>query len=195
VPTRSGKTLLTRDDWSRAALLAIGEGGVDAVAVDRLAKSLNASRGSFYWHFRDRADLVAAALELWAREYTAELAEALDAIEDPVERLRALLRGVYEQPADAVELRLSAAGDDPHVGPVVTGVTAERLGFLQRIFTDLGFSPSEAADRAWFAYAFFIGHHQLSGHTGTAAQRPADLGGFVALLVAGSPRSREARGT
>ena len=40
--TRDGKILLTREDWTRAALGAIGEGGVKAVAVERLAKTLTA---------------------------------------------------------------------------------------------------------------------------------------------------------
>lgn len=47
--TRNGKHLLSRDDWARVALEAIGEGGVPAVNIDRLAARLDATRGSFYW--------------------------------------------------------------------------------------------------------------------------------------------------
>lgn len=189
--TRDGKTLLTRDDWERAALEAIGEGGVGAVAVDRLAKQLHASRGSFYWHFRDRADVIDAALERWARENTTELVPELDAIPDPVNRLRTLLREVYEQPVDAIELTLSSAGDDPVVAPVVARVTRQRIDFLQRIFTDLGLPAAQAADRAWLAYALYIGHHQLAKNPETAAQKPASLDRVVDLLVA--PPARRAR--
>ena len=178
--------LLTPDDWTRAALDAIGSGGVGAVAVDRLAKTLGVSRGSFYWHFRDRADVIDAALERWARENTTDLARELEAIADPVHRLRALLRTVYERPVDAVELRLSAAGDDPVVGPAVARVTNERLAVLQRIFTGLGLGAAEAADRAWLAYAFYIGHHQLAKNPETATARPDGLDRVVDLLVSGA---------
>jgi AcrR family transcriptional regulator len=186
--TRHGKTLLTRDDWTRAALDAIGEGGVGAVAVDRLAKTLGASRGSFYWHFRDRAELIDAALERWARENTAELLPGLEAIADPVERLRALLRAVYEQPVDAIEMRLSAAGDDPVVGPAVARVTAQRIDVLRRIFTDLGLPDAEVADRAWLAYAFYLGHHQLAQNPDTAARKPDRLDRVLELLSADATR-------
>ncbi len=185
---RDGKPLLTRDDWTGAALKAIGEGGVGAVAVDRLARTLGASRGSFYWHFRDRADLIDATLERWARENTADLTPALDAMPDPVERLRTLLRAVYEQPVDAAELRLSSAGDDPVVGPAVARVTEQRIAFLERIFGDLGLPPEEVSDRAWLAYAFYIGHHQLARNPDTAARGPERLDRLVDLLVAPSAR-------
>jgi AcrR family transcriptional regulator len=181
MPTRLGKTLLTRDDWTRAALEAIGEGGVKAVAVDRLAKTLGASRGSFYWHFRDRAELIDAALERWARENTADLVPGLERIADPVERLRTLVRAVYERPADAIEVRLSAGGDDPVVAPVFARVTRQRIEVLRRIFADLGLPPDEAAHRAWLAYAFYIGHHQLARNEQT--QRPGRLDWLVDLLA------------
>jgi AcrR family transcriptional regulator len=183
--TRDGRVLLTRDDWTRAALDALGEGGVEAVAIERLAKTLGASRGSFYWHFHDRADLIHSALELWARENTAELVPELEAIADPVKRLRTLLRTVYEQPVDAVELTLSAANDDPLVAPVFARVTRQRIDFLHRIFADLGLPPSHAAARAWLAYAFYIGHHQLGKNPGAAELRPDRLDRVVELLTRG----------
>jgi AcrR family transcriptional regulator len=65
--TRDGKTLLSRAEWARAALEAIGEGGTGAVTIDLLAARLGATRGSFYWHFRDRDELIREALGLWAR--------------------------------------------------------------------------------------------------------------------------------
>lgn len=189
--TRDGKTLLTPEAWTRAALAAIGSGGVGAVAVDRLARELGASRGSFYWHFKDRANVIEAALELWARECTTDLLSGLEAITDPVERLRTLLRTVYEQQADAVELRLSAAGDDPVVAPMVARVTRLRIDALRRIFTDLGLPAKQASDRAWLAYAFYIGHHQLGRNRAVAELRPGRLDHVIELLVTASPRRTE----
>src|SRR5918999_2845788 len=156
VATRSGKRRLTRQDWIRAALDALSERGVAGVAVDRLAKTLGATRGSFYWHFSDRTELIEAALEQWERENTTALIPAADAIGDPVGQLRFLFQQVYEQPVDAVELALASASDEPLVEPVFVRVTRARLAFLRRIFSDLGLPNDEADDRAWFAYAFYI---------------------------------------
>jgi AcrR family transcriptional regulator len=180
--TRFGKPLLTRADWTRVALEAVGRGGgVHAIAVDRLAKQLGATRGSFYWHFKDREELVRATLDLWEREHTTELIPEALAIEDPVERLRALFRMVYEQPVDPVEVALASTADDPLVGPAVARVTRLRVRFLRDIFTELGLDEAEADARAWLAYAFYVGHHQLGRAEGTG--RPERLERVVALLA------------
>ena len=66
--SRSGqntKTRLTREDWANAALRAIAREGLRAVAVEPMAKRLGVTKGSFYWHFKTRADLIQAAVELW----------------------------------------------------------------------------------------------------------------------------------
>jgi AcrR family transcriptional regulator len=181
--TRAGKTLLTREDWARAALDAIAAGGPGSVAVDRLANTLGASRGSFYWHFKDRAELIDAALERWERENTIDLLPDLEAVRDPVERLRVLLKAVYEQPVDAIELTLASAGDDPVAGPAFARVTRLRMDAVRRIFTDLGLPSEEAADRAWLAYALYIGHHQLGRNPSVAELRPETLDRVVELLT------------
>lgn len=181
--SRGGKRLLTRQDWIGAALDALAGGDVRSVAVDRLAKALGATRGSFYWHFADRDALVTAALEYWEHENTTALIPDLDAIEDPVERLRALFREVYEQPVDAVEIALASAGDQPLVEPVFARVTKARLDVLRRIFLDLGLPAADADDRAWLAYALYIGHHQLGRAAEIKALRPERLDRLVEFLT------------
>jgi AcrR family transcriptional regulator len=164
------KRRLTREDWIRAALGALADGGVAAVAVDRLAKGLGATRGSFYWHFADRRELIEAALALWERENTTDLIPEADAVGDPADRLRFIFRLVYERPVDPIEIALASAADDELVAPV----------FLRVV--DLGLGEAEAGDRAWLAYAFYIGHHQLGRTPGIGALRPDRLDSLVELL-------------
>jgi AcrR family transcriptional regulator len=190
VPRGAAKKRLTREDWIRAALDALAEGGVNAVAVDRLAKTVGATRGSFYWHFKDRGELIDAALAVWEREYTTELIPDAEAVGDPVERLRYVFREVYEQPVDAIETALAIAVDDPLVAPVFARVTETRLALLRRIFIDLGLGEAEADDRAWLAYAFYIGHHQLGRAPSTRALQPDRLDRLVELLT--SPEGERA---
>src|SRR6266699_616553 len=66
VRPRERKTL-TRADWTGAALDALARDGLRAVAVEPLAERLGATKGSFYWHFRDRNALLEAAVAQWER--------------------------------------------------------------------------------------------------------------------------------
>ncbi len=194
VATRAGKRLLSREDWTDAALGALAAGGVGAVSVDRLARGLGATRGSFYWHFADRRALIEAALERWEQEATRKLIPPLRAIGDPVERLRVLFAEVYETAPEALDVALAVAAEDPLVTPVIARVTRLRLAFLEEIFADLGLDDAEAADRAWLAYGFYVGHHQLRRSAGGDVDPPRRLDRVVALLTTparpGGPAAR-----
>lgn len=175
---------LDREDWIGAALEALAEGGVRALAIERLAQRVGATRGSFYWHFRDRAELVEAALERWERENTSELIPGAEAIADPAERLGFIIREIYEQPVDTIEVALAGAVGDPVIDRVVARVTGTRVDFLRRIFLGLGLPEPEAAARAWLAYGFYLGHHRLATVPGLDALRPQSLERVTALLAA-----------
>ncbi|MFM2303629.1 MAG: hypothetical protein RLZZ135_1039, partial [Cyanobacteriota bacterium] len=56
---------LGRQDWVQAAIETLIEKGADAVKVDVIAKSLKITRGSFYWHFKNLDDLLAAIIQEW----------------------------------------------------------------------------------------------------------------------------------
>src|ERR1700722_7470183 len=60
-------TPLQASDWVSAATVRFTEQGIDAVRVELLARDLNVSKDSFYWHFRGRQDLLEKLLDDWER--------------------------------------------------------------------------------------------------------------------------------
>jgi AcrR family transcriptional regulator len=163
---------LTAADWTRAALAALGNGGLAAVAVEPLAKELGATKGSFYWHFTDRQALLEATLHLWERRDTDEVIATIDETQDAETRLRTLLQLAFTSVLDrsaggarTVELALQASASHPLVAPTLTRVTERRLNLLTRLYTELGLTPADARDRALLAYTAFLGHVQLAHAT------------------------------
>lgn len=154
---------LSRDDWAEAALGALEREGFAAVAVEPLARRLGATKGSFYWHFRDRADLVAATLARWERRDTDEVIKAVESVPgSSARRLDVLLRRALaegEQPG--CEAAVMAAAADPAVGAVLERVTAKRLAYLERLFSQLGLDADRAGRRAKVAYALYLGIGEL----------------------------------
>jgi AcrR family transcriptional regulator len=154
---------LSRQSWVQAALDAIAEGGLAAIAVAPLAKQLGATKGSFYWHFANRDALVEAALADWEHSHTdAVIAEIEASSEEPLQQLRLLFKRVTELAArDRIELALLATADHPTVRPVLDRVTRRRTDFVAQLFQRLGFSRAQAKRRALLAYSAYLGHAQL----------------------------------
>ncbi len=67
---RTARCPSTLTGSDRGALLALARDGFAGVAVEPLARKLGATKGSFYWHFATRAELIAATLELWEQRET-----------------------------------------------------------------------------------------------------------------------------
>src|SRR5690242_19694587 len=88
---------LTPQDWADAALAAIAEGGLAAVAVEPLAARLSTTKGSFYWHFANRDALMRAALERWEEQTTTAVIRDVTAdANGPAHQLRMLIIRVIE---------------------------------------------------------------------------------------------------
>lgn len=157
------KVRLSAADWEEAALAALAEGGLGAVAVESLARRLGVTKGSFYWHFATREALLQAALERWERSDERELQAAIAAASDPRERIRELIRQVsHKHPSHAVFAALIKAIDQPLIRPLIERVSQRRLEFVTETFHQAGFDPLAAANRARLAYSAYVGFVQLA---------------------------------
>jgi AcrR family transcriptional regulator len=160
---RRSRRKLGREDWLAAALSALEEGGLGAVRVLPLAASLKVSRGSFYWHFRDRDDLLRSVLDYWDTEITdAVIERSLMDVEDPGERLRKLADEVIGEHRGRYDPAIRAwAQHDRHAAAVVQRVDRKRLAHLKSLFLGLGFDSEEADARSRLTLAYFIGDHVI----------------------------------
>ncbi|MEV6156081.1 TetR/AcrR family transcriptional regulator [Nonomuraea sp. NPDC052129] len=145
------------DDWARAALAALAEGGLGAVAVEPVAVRLGVSKGSFYWHFANRRALVEAALAHWEAG-TERVIARLESLDEPVARMRTLLDLAFGDAENAaISFRLISEVDDPLVGEVVRRVSRRRLDFMQEVLRELGQPEEEARRRVLAAYGGYLG--------------------------------------
>src|SRR5579872_7522674 len=105
---------LSAEHWAAAALDAMASGGLEAVAVEPLARRLGVTKGSFYWHFSSRDALVHAALQLWEKRETDDAIVGVEEEADPYERIVKLFkRGNSSHRAGRLYLALAASSDDP----------------------------------------------------------------------------------
>ncbi|WP_176955771.1 TetR/AcrR family transcriptional regulator [Sinosporangium album] len=153
---------LTARDWAASAYDAFTEAGLDAVAVEPVATRLGATKGSFYWHFKDRAALVQAVLDLWL-EQTELVIAGLNGVGDPRARLERLFSSVMRNRSWVrIETDLLGKVADPAVSAAVHEAGRRRLDFMAGCLRELGLSANAAHDGALQAYALWIGVLQLT---------------------------------
>ncbi len=158
---------LSRDDWAAAALEAISAGGVAAVSVEPIAARLGTTKGSFYWHFKARDELVEAALALWESRSTLDVIESVERSGGtPKARLRTLFGRVFEaESLTHADVSLLADADDAAVRGVLQRVTQLRVDYVAALLRESGLSPRASRRRAVFAYSAFLGNVQLMRST------------------------------
>lgn len=162
---KEARAALSAEDWAAGALRMIATKGVDALAIEPLARELGVTKGSFYWHFPNREALLVAALELWERKETDDvLARANVGPEvHPRNRIaRVFAVADATRRAGKAHLAITAgAAKYPIIEEVLNRVSARRLAFLRECYVALGLSEKEATRWAAMAYSVFLGTLQL----------------------------------
>ncbi len=149
---------LTRADWIGTAVEALARDGLRAVAVEPLAERLGATKGSFYWHFRDRNALLQAAVEHWEATVIDESIARLEEIAEPIERHNATVELLNGSPKDVkIFLVLLWNADHPVIGPAIDRIVRKRMAYSERLREQAGLTPEQAERSSLHAYSVWLG--------------------------------------
>lgn len=172
----AARASLTPELWIECATEVLVDQGIDHVRVDLLAQQLGVTRGSFYWHFKDREELLRRVLNAWHATATENLTVRLEsANQDPLEQLRGVLslpfRGRAAARAARIELAIRAwARRDQTARFAVDEADASRVGYIAQLFSALGFPVVEARSRAFMLYGYIVTESLMYTH-GNQAQK------------------------
>lgn len=153
---------VAKQDWINAAVEQLAQRGVDQVKVEVLARQLNVSKGSFYWHFKNRSDLLESIVSQWESE-TSQLIEIANQAERPLERLKALFRAMANLASTSAPVAVDTAifqwaNLDPMIRERVDQIEKRRVDYLTQILTESGHSSEEARYRADLLYFALLGY-------------------------------------
>ena len=151
---------LDASDWILAGLGQLAEQGIGGVKIETLARRLKVTKGSFYWHFKDRDAFLAAMLTDWRRRATLDIIDRLDRSDEPAtERLIKLFRlpltGKASEWGADVELSIRLWGrQDGAARAALAEVDAVRLRYIRGLLEASGVERDEAEARAILGYAY-----------------------------------------
>ena len=155
---------LGRSDWTDAAIRTLLSSGIDAVQITRIATELKVSRGSFYWHFSDRGDLLNAILMEWQDRNGNSIKSVLGSVES----LSAAILEFFSlwvdnqcfSPAFDQSVR-DWAQLDQQVFARVRKEDQVRIKHIDQCYQRFGFEPQEAQVRARVLYFAQIGYYAM----------------------------------
>lgn len=180
----SERNTLSADDWERAALELIAERGVQALAVEPLARRMGITKGSFYWHFSSREALLKKALARWEDHDSRNLNQSLGEIDHPRDRLVSFFRRVgKEKLTHEVYSELCAAAGHPQVEPVLERVAERRVEHLSLAFEELGMDTVGARHQARLTYSVYLGFLQLQRQHQTPSLSSEEFEAYIEHVI------------
>ena len=156
------RTPLDRDAWVAGATEVLAEEGIAGLRVEVLAKRLKVTKGSFYWHFADRRDLLLAVLSHWKEGRLRDIIKQTRA--QPGRELEQIYHviDVYSASRNRrgmlIELAVRDwARRDAEAGAIVAEVDDVRLRCARDLFLACGVPMEEASSRCMLLYAYVFG--------------------------------------
>lgn len=148
--------------WLDAAYKMLIESGVESVKVMSLAKELNLSRTSFYWHFSDREALLDALIQHWRIRNTGNLVARTELY---AETITEAILNLFDCWIDAqlFDARMDFAirnwaHHSANLKVILEQTDAERINAIRAMFSRFGFNDEQADTRAHTVYYTQIGY-------------------------------------
>ncbi len=157
---------IKREAWIHEAFSAMADGGVECIKVEALAKRLKVTKGGFYWHFKNRTQLLETLLQQWQHGRVETIHQQVESDKPAAETLRQLLE-LYTDHTNprgkAIELAVRDwARNDEAAALAVKTVDSERLETVSGLFLKLNLNPQEAFSRAYLFYSYVFGQSLLN---------------------------------
>ena len=156
------RTQLDRSAWVAGATEVLAEEGIAGLRVEVLAKRLKVTKGSFYWHFTDRRDLLMAVLAHWKEGRIRDIIKQTRA--QPGRELEQIYHVIDVYSASRsrrgmmIELAVRDwARRDAEAGAIVAEVDDVRLRCARDLFLACGVPMDEASSRCMLLYAYVFG--------------------------------------
>lgn len=172
------RTQLDPEQWIETATDVLAREGVAGLRVEVLAKLCGVTKGSFYWHFKDRRALLDAVLERWKDGRIRDIEKTTSVTPGQEREQLHYAIEVYgasrNRKGMSIELAVRDwARHDTQAAGVVESVDLYRLECTRKLFVAAGMSDAEAKSRSLLLYACVFGLSLM--HYSPFDDNPGDL--------------------
>lgn len=177
MPEANPKKRITRDQWLSKGLELFAVMGAEGLRVEKLARALGVAKSGFYWHFRDREELLDRLLDHWAHEYTEVLSRNSQLLQlPPRNRLLMIMTMAFERNLSEYDAAMQMwSKTDSRVARMVRKVNNIRLDTVRAALEELGFNGEDLEMRTRLFVGFQMGERQIFGASRKVSRQYREL--------------------
>ncbi len=159
---RAKAQAVTREDWLYTGLLQFAEGGEKNVRVEKIARDLGVSKGSYYWYFDSREAFLEQLLEHSLVVGTEEFIQLSEESGSARDRLRLLVAAILKdrRGKDFDFYLRDFARRNKLAAKIIRRAETRRIDFVRDVLIECGIASAEAAVRAEIFYNYYLGWYE-----------------------------------
>jgi AcrR family transcriptional regulator len=172
---------LQPNHWIQAGIARLASDGIESVRIELLARDLRVSKGSFYWHFRDREDLLGKILAHWEDDERARLESAGHTA---ASRWAWFVEQNSTPERVRMELAIRAwARKDEKVAGCLATADKERTRFIADVLRETGFASAASESWAEVVLLVWVGWLDRAAQTANSESTRSTLGDLLSRVI------------
>jgi AcrR family transcriptional regulator len=160
---RKIKKKYSKEQWLAKALDIISSQSFGNIVIDNLVQALGVTKGSFYWHFKNRSDFLKNLISYWDDAFTLDVMDHVNKQQTNArDRLLELMMYVTKNGLARYDLSILAlAHNEPQMTEYVEKVFRSRILFVAKLFAEMGCKGIETEVRSKMIVTFMSQEQNL----------------------------------
>ncbi len=154
---RKQKKQLSKEIWLQNALKQLSKKGNLSLTIEELSKAIGVTKGSFYYHFKNRYDFTLQLFDYWEAISTTNVMEHVNQAEGhAAERLLRLTKFLIKKDNWRYEIAIRAwVQFHPVLIPMLKQIDLRRYEFVSALFKEMGFTGDDLEMRVRTFLVFY----------------------------------------
>lgn len=156
------KKIFDAETWIEIGLQTLKNEGLNKFSVEAIARQVGVTKGSFYWHFKDREQFFKAIVDYWLEKQQQIVEDfAQKSFSDAKQQLWDVMHFMLTKNADHDVAMRSWVQHYDYAQKAVKQVDKLRLNYLETLFKQIGLNKDHAKLRAQMLYFYQIGEYTI----------------------------------
>ena len=152
-----------KEDWINLGYGLFSEQGVSGIIVEKMAKTLNVNKSSFYWHFKTKKDFIEKLILFWTKNETEQIINLTDSKKPGLQKFKTLIALIYKQDLflDFTFYLKRYAKKEKKIQKIIYKVDKQRIEYANKLLQEIGYSKQDAKIKSTLLHKHFIGYHEV----------------------------------